>query len=89
MSSTSRPVVARLLDGARVGPQADDDVDARVLEVERVGVALRAVADDRDGLAVEEREVCVVVVEHGVARLAQAARGSGASAARRPRCARG
>jgi hypothetical protein len=28
-------------------------------------VALRAVAEDRDGLAVEEGEVCVVVVEHG------------------------
>ena len=29
-----------------------------------MGVALRAVADDRDGLAVEQREVCVVVVDH-------------------------
>ena len=28
-----------------------------------MGVALGAVADDRDGLAVEEGEVCVVVVE--------------------------
>jgi hypothetical protein len=28
-------------------------------------VALRAEADDRDGLAVEQGEVCVVVVEHG------------------------
>jgi hypothetical protein len=56
---------ARLLDRARVGAQADDDVDAGVLEVEGVGVALRAVADDRDGLAVEPGEVCVVVVEHG------------------------
>ena len=50
---------------ARALAQADDDVDAGVLEVQRVGVALRAVADDGDGLAVEEREVCVVVVEHG------------------------
>jgi hypothetical protein len=30
-----------------------------------VGVALRAVADDGDGLAVEEGEISVVVVEHG------------------------
>ena len=54
-----------LLDRARVGAQAYDDGDARVLEVLRVGVALRAVPDDGDGLAVEEREVRVVVVEHG------------------------
>jgi hypothetical protein len=33
--------------------QTDDDVDPRVLEVERVGVALGAIADDGDGLAVE------------------------------------
>jgi hypothetical protein len=30
-------------------------------------VTLRAVAEDRDGLAVEEGEVCVVVVVHGAA----------------------
>ena len=30
-----------------------------------MGVALRAEADDRDGLAVEEGQVCVVVIEHG------------------------
>jgi hypothetical protein len=30
-----------------------------------VRVALRAVAEDCDGLAVELREVCVVVVDHG------------------------
>ena len=45
--------------------QAYDDVHARVLEVQRVGVALGAVADDGDGLAVEQPEVGVVVVEHG------------------------
>ena len=47
----------------RVGAQPDDDVDARVLQVERVGVALRAVAEDRDGLALELGEVGVLVVE--------------------------
>jgi hypothetical protein len=47
-------LVLRLLDRGRVGPQADDDVYARVLEVERVGVTLRAEAEDRDGLTVEQ-----------------------------------
>ena len=45
-------VGARLLDGGGVRTQADDDVDAGVLEVQRVGVALGAVAEDGDGLAV-------------------------------------
>ena len=58
-------LLARRGDRGGVLAQADDDVDAGVLEVQRVGVALRAVADDGDGLAVEEVEVCVVVVEHG------------------------
>ena len=48
--------------------QPDDHVDARVLQVERVGVALGAVAEDGDGLAVEQREVGVLVVDD-VARL--------------------
>ena len=60
--------VLGLLYGRGVLAQAYDDVDARVLEVLRVGVALRAEADDRDGLAVEEGEVCVVVVEHRTAQ---------------------
>ena len=38
--------------------QADLDLDAGVAEIERVGVALAAVADDRD-LAVEQGEVAV------------------------------
>src|SRR5205823_7467486 len=59
-------VSGRLGDAARVRPQADYDRNAGVLEVEGVGVALRAVADDRDGLAVELVEISVVVVEHGV-----------------------
>ncbi len=57
-------LLARLGDRGRVLAQPDDDLDAGVLQVEGVGVALRAVADDGDGLAVEEREVCVVVVDH-------------------------
>src|ERR1019366_8757183 len=44
--------------------QADHDAHAGVLQVQRVGVTLGAVADNRDGLAVEQMEVRVVVVEH-------------------------
>ena len=43
--------------------EADDDLDARVAQVLRVGVALRAVADDGDLLALDERQVGVLVVE--------------------------
>ena len=57
----------RLRDLVGALAQADDDADARVLEVLGVGVALGAEADDRDGLAVEVGEVRVVVVEHGAA----------------------
>ena len=63
MSVTSRPSRLGLLDRRGVRAQADDDVDAGVLEVQRVGVALGAVAEDGHGLAVEEVEVCVVVVD--------------------------
>ena len=57
-------LLARRGDRGGVLAQTDDDVDAGVLQVQRVGMALRAVADDRDGLAVEQLEVGVVVVEH-------------------------
>jgi hypothetical protein len=52
--------------GAALGPlgQADSDVDARVAQVERVGVALAAVADDGHLRALDHAQVCVVVVEH-------------------------
>src|SRR5215470_6205693 len=42
--------------------EADHHVLPGVLEVERVGVALAAVADDGDGLAPQQTEVCVLVV---------------------------
>jgi hypothetical protein len=58
-------VLLGLVDRIRALTQADDDLDAGVLEVERVGMALGAVAEDGHGLAVEEREVGVVVVDHG------------------------
>ena len=78
-------LLARLRDRGGVGAQPDDDVDAGVLEVQRVGVALRAVADDGDGLAVEEVEVCVVVVDHArqAIRDAAAIRGPAGSRASR------
>ena len=41
---------------------ADDDVDAAIAQVLGLGVALRAVADDRDRLAFEGRHVGVFVV---------------------------
>ena len=44
------------------GALADDDVDAAVAEVLGLGVALRAVADDGDRLALEGGEVGVFVV---------------------------
>ena len=47
------------------GALADDDVDAAVAEVLGLGVALRAVADDGDGLAFEGGEVGVFVVVDG------------------------
>jgi hypothetical protein len=56
---------ARRLGRGRLRAETDHDVDARVLEVQGVGVALGAEPDDRDGLAVEEGEVRVVVVIHG------------------------
>ena len=44
--------------------EADDDVDPRLVQVEGVGVALAAVADDRDRLARERGRVGIVVVVH-------------------------
>ena len=62
-------VVLRLGGRLRAVLERDDDLDARVAQVLRVRVALRAVADDRDLLALDERQVGVGVVEefsHGV-----------------------
>ena len=63
-SSTSKPAASasgRLLDP---GGEADDHATAAVAQVQRVGVALAAVADDRDGLPFERREVGIGVVVH-------------------------
>jgi len=44
--------------------QADLDADAAPLQVQRMGVSLRSVADDRDLLALNELQVSVLVVVH-------------------------
>ena len=42
--------------------QADDDVDAGIAQVQRVGVALGTVTDDGNLLAFEDREIAVVLI---------------------------
>jgi hypothetical protein len=52
----------RLVPGGAALPQADGDLHAGVLQVLRVSVALRAVADDGDLLALHQRKIGVLVV---------------------------
>src|SRR5712692_7830418 len=54
--------LSRLVPGRAALAQADRHLDAGFLEVERVRVALRAVADDRHLLALDERKISVFVV---------------------------
>ena len=63
-SSTSKPSDLAFSTDDESGRRPTTTSDARVLEVLRVGVALGAVAQDGDGLAVEQGEISVVVVEH-------------------------
>gem|GEM_PF-6383272 len=42
--------------------QADDDVDAGIAQVQRMGVALGTVTDDGNLLAFEDREIAVVLI---------------------------
>ena len=42
--------------------ESDHDVEARIMQVERVSVALAAVADYSDGLVFDQRHVRVVLV---------------------------
>ena len=58
--------------GATLGRllEPDDDVDAGVAQVQRVGVALAAVADDGDGPAGQRRGIRVGVVVHACAHQA-------------------
>ena len=48
----------------RARPLADHDVAARVAQVLGLGVALAAVADDRDRLSLEQRQIGILVVIH-------------------------
>ena len=58
-----KPVGLGFLRRATALIQTDDDVDAAVLEVEGVGVALGAIANDRYGLAVQQTKIGVGVVK--------------------------
>ena len=44
--------------------EADHDIEAGILQVEGVGVSLAAVADDADGLVLDQGHVGVVFVVH-------------------------
>ncbi len=77
----------RLRDRRRSRAQSDDHLHPGLLEVQCVGVALGAVAEDGDGLAVELGEIRVVVVEHGRGRLSDGPRRRFTRRRRRPTCA--
>jgi hypothetical protein len=60
-------IQALLLDlrpGLRAILQSNPDLDAGVAQAQRVRVALAAVSDDSDLAALDDRQVCIVVVEH-------------------------
>ena len=63
-SATRRPGLLGERPALGPGRQPDDDVDAGLVEVQGMGVALAAVADDRDGLPGQGRRIGVVVVVH-------------------------
>ena len=46
--------VDRLLPGSAARAQADDDLDAGLMQVKRMGMTLRAIADDGNGLALDQ-----------------------------------
>ena len=52
-SAARKPSAWRALLGAAAGPRADDDVEAAVAQVARMGAALAAITDDRDRPALE------------------------------------
>ena len=61
---TVKPSSSALAIGLRAFLEADDNLDAGVAQVQRVGVALGAVADNGDLATLDDRQVCVVVVKH-------------------------
>src|SRR5208283_5301110 len=58
------PVANGRLVVGRTGPLPDHDVASRVAQILGLGVSLAAVADDRDGLSLQQREIGVLVVIH-------------------------
>jgi len=61
--------------GLRTRVKADDDLAAAVLQVERVGVALRSVAEDGERFVGEDAEIGVLVgVDFGILELARTGR---------------
>jgi len=56
-SDRAEAIGGRPLGRRSVRSEPDDDVDARVAEIERLGASLAAVAEDRDTLSVEVMEV--------------------------------
>ncbi|BAS17472.1 hypothetical protein AHiyo8_57750 [Arthrobacter sp. Hiyo8] len=56
--------VLGLCDRLRAFFERDDNLDAGVAQVQRVGVALGTVADNGNLATLDDRQVCVVVVEH-------------------------
>jgi hypothetical protein len=61
------PFALGVRSARRIRAEPDDDVDARLLQVERVSMTLGAIPEDRDGLPLQNGEVGVLVVEHLVA----------------------
>ena len=85
--STRRPSASALAAESEPSRRPDDHVHSGVLEVERVRVALGAVAEHRHRLAVELAEIGVLVVDHRGGTLqpvAQQLSGGVARAARPP-----
>ena len=74
-SAVSSPAAFGFDRASRPAAQADDDVDAAVVEVERLRAALVAVAEDGDALAGERRGIDVGVADqvHGAPSLAASA----------------
>ena len=51
-----------VLDGLGGRAQADDDVDAGITQVQRMGMALGTITDDGNLLAFEDREISIVLI---------------------------
>jgi hypothetical protein len=56
--------VLGLGDRLRAFLERDDNLDAGIAQVLRVGVALGTVADNGNLAALDDRQVCVVFLEH-------------------------